>query len=64
MESEPLTLMDQSGVDGVEITKGQLQLTATEVRVDNVDKPWSIPLTELRLVSVEMTHKLWLTTSD
>ncbi|MEE2749817.1 MAG: lysophospholipid acyltransferase family protein [Myxococcota bacterium] len=64
LESQDIELLDQSGDEPATIGQGRLQLTSDCLRLVDSSVQWSLPLSEIRSVSMEMTRRLWLMTSD
>ena len=64
MESEPLSLLDQTGDEPVEIGKGRLRLSPDGVALVDAAVKWSLPLADLRAVSIEVTRGLRFMTSN
>lgn len=62
LESEPMTLLDTTDAEAVEVGKGRLQLTAEGLRLDN--GTWSLPFEELVATTVEYTRRLAFFSSE
>jgi 1-acyl-sn-glycerol-3-phosphate acyltransferase len=64
MESETMSLLDQSGDDPVEIGQGRLQLRSDSLVLAESSVEWSLSLSEIRSVSIEMTRGLRFMTTN
>jgi len=56
LESEPLTLLEDTGTEQVPLDSGRLRLTPEALSLDN--GRWTLPLSELVAVSVEFRRRL------
>ena len=62
LESQAAELLDHSGDEPVSIGEGRLQLTPECLRLVGSDVQWSLPLKDIRSVSMELTRRLWIMT--